>query len=118
MLIIKTLLQNSLIKPDNSLILIHSNRRSVIAATAGIPQKPAFFISAAGQPMNEAMISNRINAIGKKLNPDMPGNLRGSRLRKGISTLQRSGEVSTISSKKLAKQMSHSESTAQKVLQH
>ena len=52
--------------------------------------------------------------MGKKLNPELPGNLRGSRLRKGIITLQRSEETSTVSAQTLAKQMSHSVSTAQK----
>lgn len=90
------------------------NERSVIPATAGIPAMPAFFITAAGQPMNESMISKRLVAMGKKLKPDMPGNLRGSRLRKGIVTLQRTDEAPTISPRTLAKQMSHSVSTAQK----
>ena len=93
---------------------LFANERSVIPGSAGIPEKPAFFISAAGQPMNESMISKRIVAMGKKLNPELPGNLRGSRLRKGIITLQRSEETSTVSAQTLAKQMSHSVSTAQK----
>ena len=66
------------------------NERSVIPASAGIPEKQAFFICAAGQPINESMVSKRIVAMGKRLNPELPGNLRGSRLRKGIITLQRS----------------------------
>ena len=41
-----------------------ANERSVIPASAGIPEKPAFFISAAGQPMNESMLSKRIVAMG------------------------------------------------------
>ena len=86
----------------------------MISATAGIPKKPAFFITAAGQQMNESMLSKRIDTIGKRLNPDMPGNLRGSRLRKGIVTMQRADKTSTISDKRLAKQMSHAVSTAQK----
>ena len=93
---------------------LFANERSVIPGSAGIPEKPAFFISAAGQPMNESMISKRIVAMGKKLNPELPRNLRGSRLRKGIITLQRSEETSTVSAQTLAKQMSHSVSTAQK----
>ena len=64
--------------------------------------------------MNESMISKRIDDIGKRLNPSMPGNLFGSRLRKGIVTMQRSSESAPISPKGLAKQMSHSVSTAQK----
>ena len=90
-----------------------ANERSVIAATAGILAMPAFFISAAGQPMNEFMVSKRIIAMGKKLKPDLPGNLRGLRLRKGIVTLQRTDEAATISPRTLAKQMSHSVATAQ-----
>ena len=89
------------------------NDRSVIAATAGIPAMPAFFISAAGQPMNESMVSKRIIAIRKKLKPDLPGNLRGLRLRKGIVTLQRTDQAPTVSPGTLAKQMSHSVATAQ-----
>ena len=64
--------------------------------------------------MNESMVSKRIVVMGKQLNPELPGNLRGSRLRKGIITLQRSQETSTVSAESLAKQMSHSVSTAQK----
>ena len=90
-----------------------ANDRSVIAATAGIPAMPAFFISAAGQPMNESMVLKRIIAMGKKLKPNLPGNLRGSRLRKGIVMLQRTDEAPTISPRTLAKQMSHSVATAQ-----
>ena len=55
-----------------------ANERSVIAATASILAMPAFFISAAGQPMNKSTVSKRIIAMGKKLKPDLPGNLRGS----------------------------------------
>ena len=86
----------------------------MIAPSAGIPPMPAFFITAAGQPMNESMISKRIDAIGKRLNPEMPGNLRGSRLRKGIITMQRANKTSSITNQRLAKQMSHTVSTAQK----
>ena len=86
----------------------------MIPASAGIPKKPAFFITAAGQQMNESMLSKRIDTIGKRLNPDMPGNLCGSRLRKGIVTMQRVDKTSTISDKRLAKQMSHTVLTAQK----
>ena len=57
---------------------LFANERSVIPASAGIPEKPAFFISAAGQPMNESMVSKRIMAMGKKVNPELHGNLRGS----------------------------------------
>ena len=114
MLLLKLFLLNYLIIRNNLLISINSDHRSVIPATAAIPEKPAFFISAAGWPMNESMISKRIDAIGKWLNPSMPGNLLGSRLRKGIVTMQRSSESAPISPKKLAKQMSHSVSTAQK----
>ena len=89
-----------------------ANDWSVIAATAGIPAMPAF-ISAAGQPMNESMVSKRIIAMGKKLKPDLPGNRHGSRLRKGIVTLQRTDEAPTVSPGTLAKQMSHSVATAQ-----
>ena len=91
-----------------------ANERSVIPVSAGIPEKPAFFISAAGQPMNESMVSKRIVAMGKRLNPELPGNLCRSQLRKGIITLQRSQEASTVSVENLAKQVSHSVSTAQK----
>ena len=52
-------------------------------------QNQAFFITAAGQSMNESQISKRIVVLGKRLNPEMSGNLRGSRIRKGIITLQR-----------------------------
>ena len=90
---------------------LFANERSVIPASAGIPEKPAFFISAAGQPMNESMVSKRIVAMAKRLNPELPGNLCGSRLRKGIITLQRSRETSIVSAETLAK---HSVSTAQK----
>ena len=74
-----------------------ANERSVVAATAGIPAMPAFFISAAGQPMNESMVSKRIIAMGKKLKPDLPGNLCRSRLRKGIVTLLWTDKDPTIS---------------------
>ena len=86
----------------------------MIAPSAGIPPMPAFFITAAGQPMNKSQISNRIDAIGKRLNPEMPGNLRGSLLRKGIITMQRADKTSSITNQHLAKQMSHTVSTAQK----
>ena len=86
----------------------------MIPATAGIPPKPAFFITASGQYMNESMISKRIGAVGKKLNPSMLGNLQGSRLRKGIITMQRSDKTTSISNKRLAKQMSHTVTTAHK----
>ena len=68
---------------------LFANERSVFPSSAGIPEKPAFFITAAGQPMNECQISKRIVVLGKRLNPDMSGNLRGSWIRKGIITLQR-----------------------------
>lgn len=86
----------------------------MIPATAGIPPKPAFFITASGQNMNESMISKRIDAVGKRLNPSLPGNLRSSRLRKGIITLQRSDKTTSISNQRLAQQMSHTVTTAHK----
>ena len=44
----------------------------------------------------------------------MTGNLRGSRLRKGVVTMQRADKSSSISNQRLAKQMSHTVSTAAK----
>ena len=44
----------------------------------------------------------------------MIGNLRGSRLRKGIVTMQQADKSSSISNQHLAKQMSHTVSTVQK----
>ena len=64
--------------------------------------------------MNESQIIKRMVVLGKHLNPEMPGNLRGSLIRKGIITLQRVEESATVSDANLAKQMSHSVSTAQK----
>ena len=92
---------------------LFANERSVFLSSAGIPEKPAF-ITAAGQAMNESQISKGIVVLGKRLNPDMSGNLRGSQIRKGIITLQRAEESSTVTDVNLAKQMSHSMSTAQK----
>ena len=37
---------------------LYANERSVIPSSAGIPEKPAFFINAAGRPMNKSQISN------------------------------------------------------------
>ena len=93
---------------------LFANERSVFPSSAGIPEKPAFFVTAAGQPMNESQISKRSVVLGKRLNPDMSGNLRGSRIRKEIITLQRAEESPTVTDVNLAKQMSHSVSTAQK----
>ena len=93
---------------------LFANERSVFPSSAGILEKPAFFITAAGQPMNESEISKRIVVLGKRLNPDMSGNPRGWRIRKEIITLQRAEESSTVTDVNLAKQMSHSVSTAQK----
>ena len=45
---------------DVQLTPMFASERSVIAAIAGIPAMPAFLISAAGQPMNESMVSKRI----------------------------------------------------------
>ena len=93
---------------------LFANERSVFPSSAGIPEKPAFFITAAGQPMNESQISKRILVLGKRLNPDMSGNVHRSRISKGIITTQRAEESSTVTDANLAKQMSHSVSTAQK----
>ena len=84
---------------------LFANERSVFPSSADIPEKPAFFITAAGQPMNESQISKRIVVLGMRLNPDMLRNLRGSRIRKGIITLQRAEESSTVTDVNLAKQM-------------
>ena len=92
---------------------LYANERSVIPSSAGIPEKPAFFINAAGRPMNESQISNRIVNLGKRINPQMSGNLRGSRIRKGIITMQRKQGGKGVTDEHLAKQMSHSVSTAQ-----
>ena len=91
-----------------------SKRKSVFSSSAGIAEMPAFFITAAGQPMNESQISKRIVVLGKRLNPDMSGNLRGSCIRKGIITIQRAEESASVSDVNLAKQMSHSVLMAQK----
>ncbi len=53
--------------------------------------------------------------MGKKLNPEMPGTLKGSRIRKGIISTQRDmGETSAISRERLASQMTHAVTTADK----
>ena len=98
----------------NNMRPLFANEKSVFPSSAGIVETPAFFITAAGQPMNESQISKRIVVLGKRLNPDMSGNLRGSRIRKGIITLQRAEESASVSDVNVAKQMSHSVSTAQK----
>ena len=92
---------------------LFGNERLVIPSSAGIPEKPAFFINAADRPMNKSQMSNRIVRLGKRLNPEMLGNLRSSRIRKGIITMQRAQDGKGVTDENLAKQMSHSVSTAQ-----
>ena len=63
--------------------------------------------------MNESQIRNRIVSLGKRINPQMSGNLCGSRIRKGIITMQRAQDGKDVTDEHLPKQMSHSVSTAQ-----
>ena len=53
--------------------------------------------------------------MGKKLNPSMSGTLKGSRIRKGIISSERDmGETSEVSKERLASQMTHAVTTADK----
>ncbi|CAB3984910.1 Neurofilament medium polypeptide [Paramuricea clavata] len=93
---------------------IYANKNSVAPAAAGIPETPLVFITSNGNPLNESKVSHRIAEMGKKVAPQLKGSLKGSRLRKGIVSLQREETHAAVSNKQLAKQMGHSVATAHK----
>ncbi len=91
------------------------NSYSLFPERPGVPPAPALFIAVSGNCLTESRISNRLAVMGKKLNPSMPGTLKGSRIRKGIISSQRDmGEMSAISRERLASQMTHAVTTADK----
>ncbi len=91
------------------------NSNSLLPQRPGVPPAPALFIAVSGNYLTESRISNRLAVMGKKLNPEMPGTLKGSRIRKGIISTQRDmGETSAISRERLASQMTHAVTTADK----
>ncbi len=77
---------------------LFQNSYSLLPERPGVPPAPALFIAVSGNYLTESRISNRLAVMGKKLNPSMPGTLKGSRIRKGIISSQRDmGETSEIS---------------------
>ena len=94
--------------------LFHTDE-SMLPQRPGVPPAPALFIAVSGKYLTESRISNRLAVMGKKLNPEMPGTLKGSRIRKGIISTQRDmGETSAISRERLASQMTHAVTTTDK----
>ena len=69
-----------------------------------------------GNPIPSSQISNRITKVAKLLDPSIQGNVTGKRIRKSAVSRHRqladSGGVSGLSKDELARQMSHSTSTA------
>ena len=94
---------------------VFQNNESMLPERPGVPAAPALFIAVSGKYLTESRISNRLAVMGKKLNPEMPGTLKGSCIRKGIISTQRDmGETSEISRERLASQMTHAPTTADK----
>jgi hypothetical protein len=70
-----------------------------------------------GNPIPSSQISNRITKVAKLLDPSIQGNVTGKRIRKSAVSRHRqladSGGSSGLSKDELARQMSHSTSTAE-----
>lgn len=73
----------------NRLRPLFANEQSFLSGAPGVPPEPVFIVNINGEQLNESRLSQRIVGMGKKLNPSLKGNLRGSRIRKGIITMHR-----------------------------
>ena len=71
---------------------------SFLPERPGVLATPAVFIAVTGNCLTQSWINNRLAVMGKCLNPKMAGKLKGSRIRKGIISMQSDmGETSGIS---------------------
>lgn len=79
--------------------------------------EPLFFLTARGNPLPSSQIATGITKIAKLLDPSISGRVTGKRIRKSTVSRHRqlaeSGESSGISKDELARQMSHTTSTAE-----
>jgi hypothetical protein len=80
-------------------------------------KEPLFFLTAKGNPLPSSQICGRMTKMTKLLDPSITGNVTGKRIRKSAVSRHRqlmdSGESSGLSKDELARQMSHSISTAE-----
>ena len=80
-------------------------------------KEPLFFLTARGNPLPSSQICGRITKTAQQLDPSISGQVTGKRIRKSAVSRHRqlaeSGETSGLSKDELARQMSHSTSTAE-----
>ncbi len=82
--------------------MLFQNNNSFLPERPGVLATPAVFIAVTGNCLTQSWINNRWAVMGKCLNPKMAGKLKGSRIRKGIISMQRDmGETSGISKERL-----------------
>lgn len=58
---------------------------SLLPSAPGVPSRAAFFINSTGTVLQSGQVTNRLKTIGKRLNPEMKGTLKASRIRKSMS---------------------------------
>lgn len=94
-----------------------TNKHSFIQRKDKKEKEPLFFLTARGNPIPSSQISNRITKVAKLLDPSISGNVTGKRICKSVVSSHRqlddSVESSELSKEELARQMSHSTSTAE-----
>ena len=80
-------------------------------------KEPLFFLTAKGNPLPSSQICGRITKVAEMLDPSISGKVTGKHIRKSTvprhRQLAESGGTSRLSKDELARQMSHSTSTAE-----
>ena len=95
-----------------------ANERSFLRRNDQHEKEPLFFLTARGNPLPSPQIAGSVTKIAKLLDPSISGNVTGKRIRKSAVSRHRElaefGESSGLSKDELARQMSHTTSTAER----
>ena len=94
-----------------------ANDQSFLQQKGQKKKEPLFFLTTRGNPLPSSQIANRVTKVAKMLDPSITGTMTGKRIRKSAVSRHRqvseSGAASGLSKDELARQMSHSTSTAE-----
>lgn len=94
-----------------------ANANSYLKRSNQKEMEPLFFLTTNGNHMHSSQMSNRLTKVAKLFDSSIKGTLTGKRIRKSAVSRHRqildSGNSSGLSKEELARQMSHSTSTAE-----
>lgn len=93
-----------------------ANDKSFLKRTHKSKKEPLFFLTQKGTPLPSSQISNRLTRTAKLFDTSIIGNVTGKRIRKSAVSQHRQLSdtgTSTLSKDELARQMSHTTTTAE-----